>query len=87
MRDDEPVTDHFEAESTASDLPSTAGYGGDPAVQSEWDSRYADREQMWSGQPNGALVAEVAGLMPGRVLTSAAARARTPSGSRARAGT
>ena len=68
MRDDEPVTDHFEAESTASDLPSTAGYVGDPAVQSEWDSRYADREQMWSGQPNGALVAEVAGLMPGRVL-------------------
>ena len=44
------------------------GYVGDPAVQAEWDRRYADHEQMWSGQPNGALVAEVAGLAPGRVL-------------------
>jgi SAM-dependent methyltransferase len=37
-------------------------------VRSEWDHRYADREQLWSGQPNGALVDEVAGLPPGRVL-------------------
>jgi SAM-dependent methyltransferase len=37
-------------------------------VQAEWDKRYADREQLWSGQPNGALVAEVAGLTPGRAL-------------------
>ena len=44
------------------------GYAGDPAVQAEWDRRYAEREQLWSGQPNGALVAEVAGLTPGRVL-------------------
>jgi SAM-dependent methyltransferase len=44
------------------------GYLGDPAVQAEWDRRYADLEKMWSGQPNGALVAEVAGLTPGRVL-------------------
>jgi SAM-dependent methyltransferase len=44
------------------------GYVGDPAVQAEWDRRYADKEQMWSGQPNGALVAEVAGIAPGRVL-------------------
>jgi SAM-dependent methyltransferase len=43
-------------------------YVGDPAVQAEWDHRYADREQLWSGQPNGALVTEVAGLEPGRVL-------------------
>jgi SAM-dependent methyltransferase len=40
----------------------------DDKVQAEWDARYADREQLWSGQPNGALVAEVAGLTPGRVL-------------------
>jgi SAM-dependent methyltransferase len=46
----------------------SAAYRGDPAVQAEWDSRYADREQLWSGRPNGALVAEVAGLTPGRVL-------------------
>jgi SAM-dependent methyltransferase len=43
-------------------------YVGDPAVQAEWDSRYADQDQLWSGQPNGALVAEVAGLTPGRAL-------------------
>ncbi|QNG38463.1 methyltransferase domain-containing protein [Geodermatophilaceae bacterium NBWT11] len=33
----------------------------------EWDDRYGP-EQIWSGQPNGTLVAEVAGLTPGRVL-------------------
>jgi SAM-dependent methyltransferase len=44
------------------------GYLGDPAVRAEWDNRYADRQQLWSGRPNGALVAEVAGLTPGRVL-------------------
>ncbi|GAA3399194.1 class I SAM-dependent methyltransferase [Streptomyces roseoviridis] len=43
-------------------------------MRAEWDSRYADRPQLWSGRPNGALVAEVtgaagaAGLTPGRVL-------------------
>jgi SAM-dependent methyltransferase len=63
------VTDDIAAPSPSSDaLPPTDGYLGDPAVQAEWDSRYADREQLWSGQPNGALVAEVAGLRPGRVL-------------------
>jgi SAM-dependent methyltransferase len=40
----------------------------DPAAQAEWDRRYAEQDQLWSGQPNGALVAEVAGLTPGRVL-------------------
>jgi len=39
-----------------------------PAVQADWDRRYADRQQLWSGRPNGALVAEVAGMPPGRVL-------------------
>jgi SAM-dependent methyltransferase len=34
----------------------------------EWDERYAGAEQVWSGRPNGALVAEVAGLRPGRAL-------------------
>jgi SAM-dependent methyltransferase len=38
------------------------------AEQAEWDARYTDRDQLWSGNPNGALVAEVAGLPPGRVL-------------------
>ena len=37
-------------------------------MQAEWDRRYADRQQLWSGRPNGALVAEVADLPPGRAL-------------------
>jgi SAM-dependent methyltransferase len=67
--DDEVVTDELAAGSPASD-PSLAydGYVGDPTVQAAWDGRYAEREQLWSGQPNGALVAEVAGLTPGKVL-------------------
>ncbi|MFF9473456.1 class I SAM-dependent methyltransferase [Streptomyces roseolus] len=44
------------------------GYVGDPAVRDEWDNRYAERPRLWSGQPNGALVAGVADLAPGRVL-------------------
>ena len=35
----------------------------------EWDSRYSERDRaMWSGRPNGRLVAEVADLPPGRAL-------------------
>ncbi len=33
-----------------------------------WDARYSEMTQMWSGQPNGALVDEIRGLRPGRVL-------------------
>ncbi|MFJ8667602.1 class I SAM-dependent methyltransferase [Streptomyces sp. NPDC093600] len=63
------MTDNIAAGSPASTSPSPAdGYVGDPAVRAEWDTRYADRQQLWSGRPNGALVAEVAGLTPGRVL-------------------
>ncbi|MEU0250097.1 class I SAM-dependent methyltransferase [Streptomyces sp. NPDC006235] len=63
------MTDDIAAASPASGTPSPAdGYAGDPAVRDEWDHRYADRQQLWSGRPNGALVAEAAGLTPGRVL-------------------
>ncbi|RJK94859.1 class I SAM-dependent methyltransferase [Vallicoccus soli] len=34
----------------------------------EWDERYAGAERVWSGDPNGALVAEAGGLPPGRAL-------------------
>jgi SAM-dependent methyltransferase len=35
----------------------------------EWDGRYRERDgAMWSGRPNGRLVAEVAGLIPGVAL-------------------
>ncbi|MEU3459226.1 class I SAM-dependent methyltransferase [Streptomyces sp. NPDC006733] len=63
------MTDDIAAPSTASAASApTEGYLGDPAVREEWDSRYTERHQLWSGQPNGALVAEVAGLTPGRAL-------------------
>jgi SAM-dependent methyltransferase len=45
-----------------------SGYVGDPGVRADWDQRYTERDRLWSGAPNGALVAEVAGLTPGRVL-------------------
>ena len=41
----------------------------DAAQAAVWDARYSERDgAMWSGQPNGRLVAEVAGLDPGVVL-------------------
>ncbi|HEY3773916.1 MAG TPA: class I SAM-dependent methyltransferase [Solirubrobacteraceae bacterium] len=33
-----------------------------------WDERYASEEQLWSGNPNAQLVAEVSGLTPGTAL-------------------
>ena len=33
-----------------------------------WDERYRSARQVWSGQPNPQLVAEVAGRPPGRAL-------------------
>jgi SAM-dependent methyltransferase len=36
--------------------------------QAYWDDFYREREQVWSGEPNGVLVAEAAGLRPGRAL-------------------
>jgi SAM-dependent methyltransferase len=69
MGDSRQVTENDAPVQPLSDASSPAGeYVGDPAVQAEWDRRYTDREQLWSGQPNGTLVAEVAGLTPGRVL-------------------
>jgi thioredoxin reductase/SAM-dependent methyltransferase len=37
------------------------------ANQLDWDHRYGD-QPMWSGNPNGSLVAELTGLSPGRAL-------------------
>ncbi|MEM9513505.1 MAG: bifunctional NAD(P)/FAD-dependent oxidoreductase/class I SAM-dependent methyltransferase [Actinomycetota bacterium] len=37
-------------------------------AQADWDHRYGGDEHVWSGNPNGTLVAEVADLTPGRVL-------------------
>jgi SAM-dependent methyltransferase len=42
---------------------------GATAQAAEWDARYGERAgAMWSGQPNGRVVAEVADLTPGRAL-------------------
>ena len=63
------MTDHRDPDPAAHDpRPTSSAFVGDPAVQIEWDARYADSERLWSGNPNGALVAEVASLVPGRVL-------------------
>jgi thioredoxin reductase/SAM-dependent methyltransferase len=35
--------------------------------EADWDRRY-EGGQLWSGNPNGTLVAEIAGLAPGRAL-------------------
>jgi SAM-dependent methyltransferase len=42
---------------------------GTPAQGAVWDARYSEREgPMWSGRPNGRLVAEVGELAAGRAL-------------------
>jgi SAM-dependent methyltransferase len=51
-----------------SDSAAAGGYLGDPVVRAEWDRRYGESDRVWSGQPNGALVAEVSGLSPGSAL-------------------
>ena len=38
------------------------------ALAAFWDRRYAERDQIWSGEANEALVATVTGLWPGRAL-------------------
>ena len=41
-----------------------------------WDRRYADRELVWTGEPNRFLVAEAAALPPGRALDVACGEGR-----------
>jgi SAM-dependent methyltransferase len=41
---------------------------GAPVQAHEWDARYSERDVLWSGRPNGRLVAEVADLKPGSTL-------------------
>lgn len=60
---------------------------GTAAQAAEWDARYSERDAaMWSGRPNGRLVAEVAGLIPGVALDSVVVRAPTRAGSLGGAG-
>lgn len=39
-----------------------------PDAAGFWQERYGERDRLWSGRPNVALVATVGGLAPGRVL-------------------
>ena len=39
-----------------------------PVTPEQWDARYAERDQVWSGAPNGTLVAEFEGRAAGRAL-------------------
>lgn len=39
-----------------------------PTTPEDWDERYGQSDRVWSGRPNGALVAEVEELPPGRAL-------------------
>ncbi len=55
-------------ETTPHHAPDPDGGGGPAPATVDWDERYAVAEQVWSGRPNRALVAEVAGLRPGRAL-------------------
>lgn len=42
----------------------------------DWDDRYAGTELIWTAEPNRFLVAEVAGLVPGRALDLACGEGR-----------
>lgn len=44
-----------------------ASAGAGSANEADWDHRYGG-ERVWSGNPNGALVAEVDGMIPARAL-------------------
>ena len=39
-----------------------------PNSQAEWNARYLEKNQIWSGNPNVALVREVSALAPGSAL-------------------
>jgi len=47
---------------------SDCGSAGAPADDVEWDAMYAASEQVWSGNPNNALLADVTGVTPGTAV-------------------
>jgi len=40
----------------------------EPDAAETWEARYAERDQIWSGKPNDALVSAATGLSPGTAL-------------------
>ena len=59
---------HHAAEASGPLEPDLGSPRDPEAVGAFWDQRYAEKSALWSGQPNAALVSEVRGLQPGRVL-------------------
>ncbi|MDJ0378300.1 class I SAM-dependent methyltransferase [Cryobacterium sp. PH31-L1] len=60
---------HADAAHGAGEAASAEHAPRDPgAVEEFWDDRYADLSQLWSGQPNATMVAEVQDLPAGRAL-------------------
>jgi SAM-dependent methyltransferase len=47
-----------------------------PGERDDWNRRYAESELLWSAQANRFLVAEVAGMTPGRALDLACGEGR-----------
>lgn len=63
MSDPSDRPEHGPASPTGGQSP-----GPPPVGHIEWDERYRAAPQMWSGEPNATLVAEVGDLRPGTVL-------------------
>ena len=45
-------------------------------AREDWDARYAQKELLWTAQPNRLFAAEVAGIEPGRALDVACGEGR-----------
>ncbi|KAA9156969.1 class I SAM-dependent methyltransferase [Amycolatopsis acidicola] len=61
-------TDPFGDEAEARLSEQVTGDRRHGIVPADWDERYRSREQLFSGNPNGVLVTEVADLPPGQAL-------------------
>ena len=55
-------------------MSDTTGHAN--AERAMWNTRYAEKELVWTANANQFLVAEAAGLMPGRAIDLAAGEAR-----------
>ncbi|MDN3481136.1 class I SAM-dependent methyltransferase [Arthrobacter sp. APC 3897] len=59
---------HHAADSSEPAEPGRGSPQTPEAVSGFWDQSYSEKPALWSGRPNAALVSEIRGLQPGRVL-------------------